>query len=401
MNGPLSWKRLAPSVAGIFFIVLAYMSFYVLPKHLEDIGATRDEVGRIMSMWGWPALFLVPFIGHWMDVIGRKPFVMAGTLLMAVSAFGFAGVTGIGWPVYALRAALGTGFIVSYAAAVSMQVDLSPPRDLPFVFLITGVWALTTHLAGPVVAEWLHAEFGFRVVGYSAAAVSLAAAANFLVIPDTHVRHETEGEKAPPAADIFRFMSERKILPVLLLNLIEVASYTAVATFIIVYCRSKGMASGRGFFIAYPLMAIALRLAAGRAQERFGQHALIYGTMVFYVLSIGLVPLIEAPWQLFLMGLGFGVGVTYVNPLLNALAIERARNPAYSGRITSWFIWAWCLGGTMSPVVFGHIAQKWGYSTMFVSVAGMLLTGNLVFWRNERRIPEAPLQAGDPEPVNL
>jgi predicted MFS family arabinose efflux permease len=275
---------------------------------------------------------------------------------------------------------------VSYAAATTMQVDLAPARELPFVFLITGVWALCAHLAGPVAAEWLHAELGFRAVGYGAAAVSLLAAVNFLLLPDPHVRNEA-GAAPPPAMEIFRFMSERNILPVLLFNLIEVASYTAVATFIIVFCRTKGMESGRAFFIAYPLMAIVLRLSAGRAQERFGEHTVIYGTMVFYVMSIALVPLIGTPWQLFLVGLGFGAGVTYVNPLLNALAIGRAKNPAYSGRITAWFIWAWCLGGTLSPVIYGYVAQRWGYTVMFVSVAAVLFSGNVIFWWNERNPP--------------
>lgn len=364
------------------------MAFYVLPKHLEDIGAGPGDVGRIMSLWGWAAIFIIPFLGHWLDRIGRRPFALGGSLLMAVSAAGLAGTSEVNWEVYLHRCLLGTGFIVTYTSAVAIQADMTPSRHLPVVFMITGVWALMTHLAGPVISEWIYTGYGFRWVGWLGVATAVISFVIFLRIPELPRPPRTG--KHPPMHDIFRFMRERGIVPVLVFNLVEVATYTAVATFILVFSRSRGLASGQAFFIAYPVVAIILRLMAGRAQDRFGTHRVIYGSMVFYVGSIALMPLMRETWQLFLLGSAFGAGVTYVNPLLNALAISRARDAAYAGRITAWFIWAWCVGGVLAPLVFGFIAGRWGYEAMFLSVAVMLLGGNLIFAWNERRVEKAP-----------
>ncbi len=374
-------------MTGIFLIVFSFIGFFVLPRHLEDIGAGRDEIGRIMSMWGWAAIVLILPVGHWLDRIGRKPFAAAGAIAMAAAAVGLARVTEISWVVYALRCLLGTGFIVAYTAAVAMQVDRAPAKDIPRVFLLTGVCALVMHISGPVLGEWLYRHHGFAAFSYTAAAVSLVAAVVFLSMTDIHrpAPREPGSGDGPGEASSLQVIKEKNLLPLLTLNLIEVGSYTAVATFVLVFVRTKGLVSGGEFFIAYPVMAILLRLLFGGVPGRFGPSAAIHSTMVFYILSIALMPLVSEPWHLLLAGAGFGIGVTFVNPVLNALAVQRMGDPRWAGRVNGWFVLAWCIGGTLSPVVFGLVAEAAGYPVMFLSVAALLFAGNVIFAIGERR----------------
>lgn len=369
------------------------MLTFVLPKRLEDLGAPLDTVGRIMSMWGWAPMLLIPVIGHFMDRYGRKPFALTGALLMAISSIGFALASTPDWPVYACRAVQGLGFVMGYTAITAAQADLSPGSVLPRVYLVTGIWALLMHVIGPVAGELIYRQFGYAPVAWLALAASLVAAGMILVLPESRKANPAGTTPAVPGG-IIRFMRERGILPVLFFNLVEVAAYTATVTFIMTFARAQGLPSTRLFFFAYPLMGIALRLLFSRAPGRFGTQRVIYATMIFYVAGIGSLAWLQTPAHLFIAGLAVGAGITFVNPLLSALAIERAGDPAYTGRISGWFVFAWCLGGTLAPLLFGIVAGHAGYPAMFLAVAAMLLAGNLLFawsdWRLARTV-SAPL----------
>ena len=69
-----------------FFFILCLNSFILLPLHIHAQGGTEVEIGLVMGLFNAVGIVAQPFAGPWVDAIGRRPFMLAGPVFLAVSA---------------------------------------------------------------------------------------------------------------------------------------------------------------------------------------------------------------------------------------------------------------------------------------------------------------------------
>src|SRR3972149_6252126 len=72
-----------------FCFFICFASFFMLPKHLHAMGAREDQIGDVMAVFGFSATPLTPLVGILVDRTRRRPYFIAGALLMGAASAGF------------------------------------------------------------------------------------------------------------------------------------------------------------------------------------------------------------------------------------------------------------------------------------------------------------------------
>ena len=86
----------------------AFSNYFLLPKFLvTELGAGPAEIGQVTAWFGIFVVVSLPAMGVLVDRFGRRDFLTAGALLMAVASLAFTGVDRIGPLLYLLRAVQG------------------------------------------------------------------------------------------------------------------------------------------------------------------------------------------------------------------------------------------------------------------------------------------------------
>src|SRR4030095_6874629 len=106
--------------------------------HIEALGGTEVEIGVLMGLYSAMGIICQPLIGPWVDVVGRRPFMLAGAGLN-LAASRLAAAPG-GLPLRAVvRALQGIGFSTFFVASFSYVVDIIPPARRGWALGLYGV----------------------------------------------------------------------------------------------------------------------------------------------------------------------------------------------------------------------------------------------------------------------
>ena len=69
-----------------FTFFLSFNGFVLLPLHIQELGGTEIEIGVVMGLYSAVGIVCQPIIGPWVDAIGRRFFMVAGTVLVLAAA---------------------------------------------------------------------------------------------------------------------------------------------------------------------------------------------------------------------------------------------------------------------------------------------------------------------------
>ncbi|MDP4032330.1 MAG: MFS transporter, partial [Pseudorhodobacter sp.] len=141
------------------------------------MGATPFEIGLLPAAFAALSLLVAVPAGRWIDRIGEAPFLVLGTVLMAVSLAAMIWVDTVAFLI-AIQAVLGLGHIINIIAAQTMIANRTRRHGRDARYGYYAVAASLGQLIGPiaagVIAGSVAAESG-RPVGESATLVFVAA----------------------------------------------------------------------------------------------------------------------------------------------------------------------------------------------------------------------------------
>ena len=140
----------------------AFSNFFLLPKFLvTELGAGPAEIGQVTA---WSGLFVVVFLpamGVLVDRSGRRDFLTAGALLMAVACLAFTAVDRVGPLLYLLRAVQGIAFAMAFVAGATLAVDEAPPERLGQAMGLFGLTFLSMNAVAPAASEEIALRVGW------------------------------------------------------------------------------------------------------------------------------------------------------------------------------------------------------------------------------------------------
>ncbi|MBQ6051478.1 MAG: MFS transporter [Bacteroidaceae bacterium] len=373
---------------------MLYFSFMILtpllPLYLsEEFGASKDEIGMILSGYALTALLIRPFSGFLVDSFPRKVillscwflfFILFGGYLLAGSLLSF----------FIIRTLHGAPMGATTVSNSTVAIDvLHPTRRAEGI----GYYGLSNNLAtaiSPTVGLLIYQWWNNYQLIFTLAFI--AAGMGFLINSTLKLKErELQREKRPISLD--RFLLLEGWIEGVAMTCYSF-SYGVISTYLAIYGKEElGITAGTGLFFAL--------LSAGLIMSRLvGAHALQQGKVVenashgvlVSVCGYLLFAVFHHPIGYYGAALIIGLGNGHMFPAFQTMFINLAPNNK-RGTANSTLLTAWDLGMGLGIIFGGIVAENWGYGTAFwvawlINALGVIIFFSLVkkhFLRNKLR----------------
>jgi fucose permease len=370
-----------------------------LPWLAAHWGVRLDEAGALFAMNFLGACGTVALSGVLLDRLGRKPLLVAGTLLMAVGLIGVGLAPSL--PVaLACALVLGLGWGCLDVTLNVFVADLYPgARDaaLNLMNMAFGLGALVGPLSIGAALNLGHSPQEV-ILGLSGIALLTGVIYLALRFPPSPVAVPAPGAAARAG---LRLLRERYVLLLALLLFLYVGLEVGFGGWAYSFAtQGAGMDAGAAalvvamFWVAFTLG----RLVAGVVARGVAGPHLVLGGVGLVVVGAGLITLFSAaPAALFAGAVLIGSGCGPVFPTVFGQAA--ARYPGV-GLVSSAAVLGGTLGGTVLPYVQGRLLVGMGVPVAagFIVVLALVIIGLQLALRG----PQAavPTEAPDPAPAH-
>jgi MFS family permease len=360
--------------AANFVFFLNFASFFLLPVHLKTLGVSERTIGFVMGTGGFAGLCVLPFLGALLDRVGRRGFVTAGALAMALASFAYVVVPGVGPVLFLLRVIQGVSFTSAFVTASTLAVELAPIERRGEALGLFGISTLTTHAIAPALGEVVARRFGYETLFAVAGSLGLCAAALTLRI--------SAPERPRPAAagaGASRLPHGTTLWLGAAMMVACGLGFGAVLTFVPTFVHAIALEQVAPFFISYTAAAVAVRLAFGGLSDRVGRRRVLLPSIVILAVSVLALGWVHSVVALVGVGLLFGAGQGMVYPTANALMVDLSR-PENLGRVQTLFSGSFSVGVAASAFIFGSVIERFGYPATFAVGAACIAVGGVLLW---------------------
>jgi MFS family permease len=333
----------------------------VLPTFVRGpLGAGDVAVGIVVGAFALTAVVCRPLAGRQADARGRRTVLVAGSLAMALGG----GLYLLAHSVAALvvaRLVVGAGEGAVYTAGATWAVDLAPEdrRGLALGLFGLAVWGGLS--LGPLAGEILRSGVGYDGVWAATAVLPLAGAAIAARLPEAPF---AGGRRDPGPLALFPRAAYRPGLALALANI----GYAALAGFVVLHLRARGIGGGASVFTAFALAVFASRLVLSRVPDRAGARRTAASAGLLEALGLGIIALAHSLAVALCGAIVVGVGFSMLFPSLALMVVGRVggdRRGSALGAFTAFFDIGVGLGGPLA----GATAALAGYPAVFVLAA--------------------------------
>lgn len=368
--------------AANFLFFLNFAFFFLLPVWVLKHGGGEEVAGRITGISGFAGLAVLPLVGWLLDRFGRRRFMISGALVAAACSASFMFVERIdGW-LYALRIIQGIAFTCSFTGAQTLAVLFSPVERRAEAIGWFGISTILTHAISPAIGEELITRWGFDAMFAVGTALAVLAFVISCMVP------------RPPALDIGARvgavdtkLARRAVATAVLAMLAYGFGFGATQTFVPVMMQRLDVGRVGGFFIAWSLAAVSVRLFLGSASDRYGRRAVILPAMALMSTAVAGLAVVRSYYGIVAMGGVFGFAQGLLYPTMNALVADWS-NPRNIGRTQSLFSGSYSLGIATCSFFFGTIVEDHGYGPMFLTALAITLVGMGIFLLGPKGSPD-------------
>ena len=372
---------LTPAFVSVTLAALAYFTadgilIPAVPRYTHGpLGGGDVAVGLVVGAFSASAFFLRPWAGGLGDRWGRRPLMVGGAGVFAVSVLGYglapgpAGLAG-------LRLLTGAGEACFFMGMLAAVADLAPAERRGEAMSLASLSLYGGIGLGPLLGEAAIDRLGYGAAWVLAAAAGLLAAAIALRVPDT--RPGVPGpEPGGGAAGRRRLVHRAGLRPGLLLAA-GIAGMAGFLAFVPLYAPEVGMGGSRMVLLLFAGIVVGIRSLGARIPDRLGPARATRAALALSAAGLAAMGVWQAPAGLVAGTAVFAVGVALLTPAVLTLAVEAAA-PGERGAVlgtTSAFLDV-ALG--LGPATLGLVAAAAGRPGAFlagaaVAAAGLFLT---------------------------
>ncbi|HEX3042567.1 MAG TPA: MFS transporter [Solirubrobacterales bacterium] len=340
----------------------------ILPRYIHGpIGAGDVAVGVVIGAYAVTGLLLRPVAGRFADTRGRKPTVLVGAMLVALSALLYLPALGIAGLIVA-RLILGAGEGAVYTAGSAWIVDLAPEERRGRVLGLYGLAVWGGLSVGPLLGEVLLDAGGYDLVWIVAAALPVLGAAIALAARDPFV--------PLPHAEPHPLIAPEAVGPGFAVGLASFG-YAAVATFIVLHLESRGVGHGATVFAAFAAMIVLTRLVFGDLPDRMGAAPVAIAATVGEACGLLLIAVAHSLPVALVGGVAMGAAFALLNPSLMLIALGRVSQQARGAAMGTYTAFFDAGVGLGAPIA-GVVAALTSYEGAFIFAAGVCLASALM-----------------------
>ena len=368
--GPAEARVPAAQFAVLWLGVVAFfLSFFVLlptlPMYAQALGIPESRIGVLVGAFPISAMLLRPVVGWAADRHGRRPFMLLGAAVFALSPGLYAVSASLAVLVLA-RLFHGAGMALFQTASQAMVADLAPPRRRGEVMGLFGIAGNVALAVGPMLGVWLVQGAGYGALfvcsaGAAVIALALAAAQRETLLEPTLTR------LTPTTA-----LSAAVAYPVLL-ELILMTSYGMQSTYLPLAAQAQGYNPGL-FFLVMAAAVIAARAIGGRLSDRWGRPAIAAAGAALQAAALFALAAGAGPVAVAVAGALYGLGFGTAQPALGAWCVDLV-GPAERGKAMGTFFTGLELGIALGAIGAGWVLRETGYAGLFLTGGSICLVG--------------------------
>jgi MFS family permease len=394
-----SERALTGPVIGITLITFVFMTAYLfffptLPFFIEELGGDKSEIGLLIGVSSLAALLFRPFVGYGLDAFGRRPLLIGGFLVFALTAALYHLPQSTGW-LFPIRIMNGLSLAIVITTASTYVADVAPINRRGAVISYFGVATSLSFVVGPALggyiinsgalrdfdgfftgsASWLSGaqtgDYNFTTLFLAASATGLVLAAVGLLLP------EPDRPRVQPKIEVTTLVSREAVFPASV-NLLGSFTFAAMVTFMPLFVRQEGLDNPGALFIVYGGGVILVRIAIGNFIDSLPRGAIIIPGFAFVAASMALFGVATTVPMFFLASLLYGMGAGAFQPALMTFLVDRAP-PEERGRAMGTFTLGSDLGLSSGAVALGFVAEATGFRVGF-GVASLVAVGALLLF---------------------
>ena len=371
------------------------MRIPVLPLFAASLGAGTAQVGMINAAFMLSAGLLAIPSGLVSDRLGRRPMLLGGLLLMAVSSL-LIPLSSSSLAMAAIYLLFGVGLAAFTPTMMSLIADVAPRSHLgrAYSWYTTAVYVGMTF--GPAAGGLLGRAWGLRQVFLiSGGLIFLALLISRIFLPKEMIDRHAENRKISIRRSLSILLHNRRLLAALLGTVGGCFGFGMFITFLPLHAKAQGLNAGHVgiVFAAQALANVLLRIPFGRLSDRLDRGLMSVAGLFIFDVALGMTGMFGGVISLsacaVLLGLGMGIGFTALGALVADVVSQEQRGLAM-GLYNSCIY----LGMMLSSASMGGVIREIGFKDGFILAGAISLTLTLVFFMlyrtisNSEKIPQ-------------
>ena len=362
--------------AGLSFWASLASLLPTLPLYIEDIGATKQQIGIIMGSFAIGLLLFRPLLGQLADKRGRKIVLMIGLLSAAIAPIGYNFVQSI--PIlFVIRAFHGISIAAFSTAFLALVADIAPVENRGELI---GYMSLTNPIGmaiGPALGGYLMETYSYTALFTLSTALACFGLLFSLPIINPIVEAQEQAINSDSSFWL-KLLAPRIRIPAILLFIIGL-TLGNLHTFVTLFIKSAEVDLNPGFFYTVVAMAsFCSRLFSGKASDRFGRGLFITSSLICYTLAMLILWNANSSVEFLLAATVQGIGGGTIIPMISAMITDRSYAHE-RGRTFGLCMIGFDIGVALAGPTFGGIAQQIGYRNIFGFNSGITLIAIIIF----------------------
>lgn len=363
-----------------FFIATSFqMLLPIFSLYITHLGGNDFLVGITAGGFMASSMFMRPWAGRWVNNHMRTVLMVGLTFyFFIVISYGFAGLVFV---VILLRMMHGMAWGMYTTASSTLTTLIIPEHRRGEGFGYFGLFGNIAGAVGPFLSLTLITISFMTSFLTSAALVVLAFILIFFINPPKVPSLQRGNVRVPGQS---RFIERTALFPALL-NYFLTTTFGGMVTFLPLYALSRGVDNFQWYYVLYTGMLLLTRVFAGKLYDKRGHVWTLIPGISFVFLAMVLMNFISSLWMLLCVAILFGLGFGSAQPTLQAWAVKEAP-PERKGLANATFMSSLDLGIGSGAVIFGLIAQFWGYTGLYSVAAinvGTALVCYLIYLRRQ------------------
>lgn len=339
-----------------------FTSFYflliTLPFYIQKLGGSESEIGLIIGVYTLSAVFLRPFLGRGVDMIGRKAFLIAGSLIFFISMLLYNYTTDV-TSLLLLRVLHGLGWGAATTASTTLIADIAPPARRGEAMGVFGMAANVAMAIGPVLSMMLLNAYDFPTLFAVSSAIAFVSV--LLVLPISEIK--VKRQNTP-------LFSKEALFPSVLMFAVTL-TYGSIVSFLPLFAQMQGIINPGIFFSVFAVTIILIRGPGGKLSDIKGRKSVIVPGMILVALGLFVLSRAESLQSFLAAAVLYGIGFGLFHPAMMALLVDRI-NPQGRGAAMGTFTASFDLGIGMGSIVMGLILQYAGISQALIGLFGRI-----------------------------
>lgn len=366
-----------------FFLIMAstflfFFSMHLLitplPLYLEKVGAEPSQVGVVMGAFAITALPFRPWVGRLVDRMGRKPVMLAGSLIFGLAPLFYALAPSVAW-LFLVRLFHGVGMAAFTTSYVTMAADLVAFSRRGEALGLASLAARAPFIIAPPLGAALLLTVEFTPVFVLASTVALLSLLIAIPIREEALANDNREEGRP---GFLAVLGHRGILASCLLTASMGLGFGTIYTFLPLFGVERGIANVGPFFTALGLANIVIAMPLGRLSDRIGRVQVILPTAASMILALWGLGATHNLGLLVVMGCLYGLGFGGSWAALNALVVDEVPQ-AVRGTAVALLFGSFDLGIGLGSATMGLVAAAIGYGWMYLLLGLVFLAGVAAF----------------------